>query len=110
MSGSGSGSGNEGTWVPKNDDACETLNQQLALNSPNPQILQRLKPKDILEIQSRKINGAVIVEALYQGNVAGTITSTILQRIADCIEQGFEYVAQVIEVQGGACKVNVRVK
>lgn len=43
----------------------------------------------------------MIVEALYEGSIAGTITSTIFQRIADCIEKGFEYVAQVVEVQGG---------
>jgi len=45
MSGSGSGSGNGwGDWVPQNNDACETLNQQLVLNSPNPKILKLLKP------------------------------------------------------------------
>ena len=111
MSGSGSGSGNGGRdWVPQNNDACETLNQQLALNSPNPKILKLLKTNDILEIRSQKVNGAVIVEAIYQGDVAGTITSTIFQRIADCIEKGFEYVAQVVDVQGGACRVNVRPK
>lgn len=111
MSGSGSGTGNGGgDWVPQNNDACETLNQQLALNSPNPKILKLLKPNDILEIRSQKVNGAVIVEAVYQGDVAGTITSTIFQRIADCIEKGFEYVAHVVDVQGGACRVNVRPK
>ena len=111
MSGSGSGSGNGGgDWVPQNNDACETLNQQLVLNSPNPKILKLLKPNDLLEIRSQKINGAVIVEAVYQRTMAVTITSTIFQRIADSNEKGFEYVAQVVDVQGGACKVNVRPK
>jgi hypothetical protein len=110
MSGSGSGNGGPGEWIPQNNDACETLTQQLALNSPNPSVLKLLKPNDLLDVRSQKINGAVIVEALYQGSIAGTITSTIFQRIADCIEKGFEYVAQVVEVQGGVCKVNVRVK
>jgi hypothetical protein len=53
----------------------------------------------------------VIVEALYKNEVAGTITSSIIQRIAECIEKGFAYVAEVREeVKGGACKVHVRVK
>jgi hypothetical protein len=63
-SGPGSGTGGPGEWIPQNNDACETLTQQLALNSPNPSVLKLLKPNDLLEVRSQKINGAVIVEAL----------------------------------------------
>ncbi len=105
-----SGNGPNGNWVPKNNDACETLTQTLPLNSPNSNVLRRLNRGDRLDVASRQLNGSVIVEALYQGQVAGTITSTIFQRIAECIEQGYEYVAVVLEVNGGACKVKVQPK
>ena len=105
-----SGNGPSGNWIPKNNDACETLTQTLPLNSPNPNVLRRLSRGDRLDVASRQLNGSVIVEALYQGQVAGTITSTIFQRIAECIEQDYEYVAVVLEVNGGACKVKVQLK
>jgi hypothetical protein len=50
-------------------------------------------------------------KSVYGAEVAGTITSSIIQRLAECIEKGFQYVADVQdEVKGGACKVHVHVK
>lgn len=54
MSGSGSGNGGPGEWIPQNNDACETLTQQLALNSPNPSVLKLLKPNDLLDVRSKR--------------------------------------------------------
>lgn len=106
MSGSGGG-----TWAPEPTDDCAKLSQSTTLNSPNQDVLKKLKKGDLLEISVRKAGTAVIVEALYKTEVAGTITSSIIQRIAECIEKGFTYVAEVREeVKGGACKVHVRVK
>jgi hypothetical protein len=56
------------------------------------------------------IGTTVVVQAMYNSEVAGTITSSIIQRLAECVEKGFQYVAEVIENQGGACKVRVRAK
>jgi len=106
MSGSGGG-----TWVNEPTDDCATLSQSTTLNSPNQAVLKKLKKGDLLEISVRKADKAVIIEALYKNEVAGTITSSIIQRIAECIEKGFTYVAEVREeVKGGACKVHVRAK
>ena len=35
---------------------------------------------------------------------------SIIQRLAECIEKGYEYVAEVVDIHGGACKVHVRPK
>lgn len=106
MSGSGGG-----TWGPEPTDDCAKLAQSTTLNSPNQAVLKKLKKGDLLEISVRKAGKAVIVEALYKKEIAGTITSSIIQRIAECIERGFSYVAEVLEdIKGGACKVHVRVK
>jgi hypothetical protein len=107
MSGGGGGGG---SWIPTNNDACETLTEILPLNSPVPTVLRGLSPGDILEIEARPTNNSVIVVALSQGAIAGTITSAIFQRIAECIDGGFEYVAEVLEIQGAVCKVRVRRK
>jgi hypothetical protein len=106
MSGSGGGG-----WDREPKDDCATLTEFTTLNSPNQAVLKKLKKGDVLEITVRQAGKAVIVEALYQGEVAGTITSSIIQRLAECMEKGFKYVAEVgEEVKGGACKVHVRVK
>ena len=105
-----SGNGPNSNWIPPNTDACETLTQTLPLNSPDPSVLRRLSRGDRLDVGSSRLNGSVIVQALYQGQIAGTITSTIFQRIAGVIEQDYEYVAVVLEVNGGACKVKIQLK
>jgi hypothetical protein len=100
-----------GIWVNEPGEDCATLSQSTTLNSPNLAVLKKLKKGDLLEISLQKAGKAVIVEALYKSEVAGTITSSIIQRIAECIEKGVQYVAEVREdVKGGACKVHVRAK
>jgi hypothetical protein len=84
--------------------------QFTTLNSPNQEVLMKLKKGDALEILMRRMDKAIIVEALYQAEVAGSITSSIIQRLAECIDKGFQYVAEVQEVKGGACKVQVHIK
>jgi len=64
----------------------------------------------VLDVTVNKTGKAVTIEALFNGQVAGTITSSIIQSLAECMEKGYEYVAEVIDVQGGACRVHIRVK
>ena len=105
MSGSG-----DGGWDQVSNGDCTTLSQFTTLNSPNQSVLKKLKKGDILKIAVKKVEKAIIVEALQGTEVAGTITSSIIQRLAECIEKGNAYVAEVQEeVKGGACKVHVHV-
>lgn len=105
MSGSGGG-----TWIDQPGDSCATLSQQTTLNSPNRAVLAQLSKGTELEVSINKSGKAVTVEALFNGQVAGTITASIIQRLAECMEQGYQYVAEVIDVQGGACRVQIHVK
>jgi len=106
MSGSGGGG-----WVSEPNDDCATLAQFTTLNSPNQTVLKKLKKGDLLEITVQQVGKAVIVEALHNGQIAGAITSSIIQRLAECMEKGFHYVAEVTEdVKGGACKVHIHRK
>jgi hypothetical protein len=108
MSGSGGGGGN---WVNEPTDDCSKLSEVTTLNSPDKDVLKTIKKNDELEIRLRPAGKSAIVEALHQGKVAGTITSSIIQRLAECMEKDFKYVAEVIEdVKGGACKVRVHRK
>ena len=106
MSGSGVGG-----WPAEPTDNCAKLAQSTTLNSPNKTVLANVKKGDRLEIRIQQSGKALIVEALHRGQVAGTITSSIIQRLAECIQQGFQYEAEVTdEVKGGACRVHVHAK
>jgi hypothetical protein len=105
MSGSGGGS-----WTDRPTDDCAMLSEQTTLNSPKRTVLSQLQKGDLLEVRVNKAGKGVVVEALHHEQVAGSITSSIIQRLAECVEKGYEYVAEVIEVQGGACRVHVYLK
>ena len=106
MSGSGGG-----TWIDQPTDDCARLAQQTTLNSPNRAVVSRLQKGDLLDVRVTKVGKGVVVEALRNGQVAGSITSSIIQRLAECVEKGYEYVAEVIDdVQGGACRIHVHLK
>lgn len=108
MSGS---SGGGGDWINEPTDDCAKLSEVTTLNSPDKDVLKNVKKNDELEIRLRPSGKSVIVEALHQEQVAGTITSSIIQRLAECIEKNYKYVAEVIEdVKGGVCKVRVHSK
>lgn len=108
MSGSGGGGGD---WINEPSDDCAKLSAVTTLNSPDKDVLKDIKKGDVLEIRLRPSGKSVIVEALHHGKVAGTITSSIIQRLAECIEKGYLYVADVIDdVKGGICKVRVHSK
>jgi hypothetical protein len=106
-----SGSSGGGNWVNEPSDDCAKLSGVTTLNSPDKDVLKTIKKNDELEIRARQSGKSVVIEAIHNGKVAGTITSSIIQRLAECMEKGFKYVADVIEdVKGGACKVRVHNK
>ena len=105
MSGSGGG-----TWLDQPTDDCARLAQQTTLNSPNKTVVGQLQKGDVLDVRVTKMGKGVVVEALRNGQVAGSITSSIIQKLAECVEKGYEYEAEVIDVQGGACRIQVRLK
>ena len=105
MSGSGGGS-----WSEPSQDPCEKLTSETTLTSPVRTVIAQLSKDMLLDIEVNNSGGTRVVQALHKGNVAGSITSTIIQRIAECIENGHVYVAEVLSVQGGACRVRVRIR
>lgn len=105
-----SGSGGGGWANEPSVDTCAALRETTTLNSPQKGVINALNVGSLLDVTLHTQGKAVIVQALYHGQVAGTITSSIIQKLAECINGGHVYVAEVIELKGGACKVRVRAK
>ncbi|ELL7181651.1 TPA: hypothetical protein RUY86_003284 [Vibrio cholerae] len=98
MGGSGGGFSPSGS----NSD-CRTLQFNANVNSPQTAISQ-LKSGDILEI----VLLHRVVTVMYNGNPIGSITGPRLQRIVSCIQNGYNYIAEVNYINGGTCNVTVK--
>jgi hypothetical protein len=105
MSGSGGG-----TWNPPMVDSCELLTSETTLTSPDRDVLSRLSKDVRLDVAVDNSGPRPVVRALYQGRIAGSITSSVIQKLVECIEGGYVYVAEVLSVDGGACRVRVRLR
>ncbi len=89
---------------------CASLFDKTILNSPNPEVLVQLDKGAILPLVILTQEGRRLLIALGpDGQPAGSITSAALAKIFSCIEdEGFSFVAEVIEINGGACSVYIR--
>lgn len=105
MSGSGGGS-----WTTPTGDSCERLASETTLTSPDRAVISLLNNGTLLDVEVDDSGARPVVRAMYQGQIAGSITSSIIQRLVECIEDGYQYVAEVQSVQGGTCRVRVHIR
>lgn len=105
-----SGSGGGGWANEPTVDTCATLREITTLNSPQKAVINLLSVGSLLDVILSMQGKAAVVQALYESQVAGTITSSIIQKLAECINEGHQYVAEVIDLKGGACRVRIRAK
>jgi hypothetical protein len=106
MSGPGSSGGGDGRGPEIPQIECSRISERTVLNSPVPDVVSILKNGDILEIEVQ--NRTSLVAITKEGNIAGALTLPLLPRIVECIEEGFKYVAIVVSVSGGECRVHVK--
>jgi hypothetical protein len=102
--------GGGGGWSEPTQDPCERLTSETTLTSPVRSVIAQLTTGTLLDVEVTDSGGTPVVRAVHNGQVAGSITSSIIQKIAECIENGHQYVAEVLSVQGGACRVRVRIR
>jgi hypothetical protein len=86
---------------------CSSIIEHTILNSPNPAVLAKLKINDELELLAKTERGPL--EAFdSNGDIAGSITSSILAQLLDCIKKGYSFIAIIEEIDGGKCKIEIR--
>jgi hypothetical protein len=61
----------------------------------------------ILDVRANSPTGP-LVAVLNQGQIVGSVTSASAARILECIEDGYEFVAEVLQVNGGQVVVLIR--
>ena len=102
------GGGDYGGVRPDKKIPCDQLVFQAILQSPEPTVVGQLKKDDILEVIAAGDTGPVNAVHSEHG-IAGSIVSNI-SNLLDCLTNGFEYSASVLESQGGRVTVEVRPK
>jgi hypothetical protein len=108
-------SGTGGTSYDPNPPRCpcERLTFRTVLNSPVPEVVDRLADamipgKTTLRI-SIEYRGALRMAAvMFDDERVGAITADALGRLLECIESGFVFVADVLSVTGARVEVQVR--
>lgn len=105
MSGS-SGGGGGGTFEPE-VIACERLQFETDVRSPNPAVIAQIQVGDVLDVQLRKGPPDTVV-LIFQGQDVGGIVSPKAARLRECLAGGTRYTATVI-AKRGANVVAVRI-
>jgi hypothetical protein len=113
MSGSGGGSGRIGVdgGGESSPGDCGSLVVETTLNSPVSAVVASLKKDDKLLVEVRVGSGGVnsLVAKNAAGQIAGSLTPPSLIKILKCIENGFRYVAVVLnDVKGGVVRVRIQ--
>jgi len=102
MSGSSSGGSSPPTAQP-----CRDLEILTTLNSPDPQVLKKLKANDCLTVKAHAVGKQKVLAAFHGNDVAGAITDAMASRFLECLAKGSKYKATVISIKGGRCDVSI---
>lgn len=106
-----SGTGNSEPIISSSgqNDSCEGIYINTNLASPQANVVAKLKKGDILTIQAASDQGPI--QALDKdGNLAGNIISKEQIKLLNCIVKGKSFVADVLEVDNGQCKIQIHLE
>lgn len=109
MEGGGTGGGDP----PRGDfkqifDGCSQINFETILMSTTPESLEGVAVKDVLTLALRLQQGRSVVTVLKGSQLVGTVGSSHLVQLIECMRNDHQYVADVLSLEGGACLVRVQ--
>jgi hypothetical protein len=88
-------------------DPCKIV-EIVDLSQTNKTALKAVRVGQRLQVEFRPTPPQRLVVMTKQGSAAGAIVSPRSQKLIDCIEQGRKYVAKVIALSEGQCRVLVQ--
>lgn len=100
----GSGSGGWTPTVPSNP--CERLKFRANVNSPQPTMIAALRLADVLSVSLQTTPSTAVIVSV-RGTPVGALTGAKVAELVNCLQNGFQYVATVVSLQGGNCTVEV---
>lgn len=104
-----SGGGGGGDYIPTPPAGpCQQLAITTAVQSPDPEVVQSVTRDAVLEVHLEPQGDRSTVFVYLESRRLGTLIFPGLPRLIECLEQGYEYVADVTAVEGPDCRVRVR--
>ena len=92
---------------PEAGESCARLGFTTMLSSPEPSVVAKITVGDRLRIALQLEGEVEIVAALSaQEELAGTVT-TRLAELIPCLRAGWQYVATVMSIDGGAVRLEI---
>lgn len=104
---SGSGGNTFSGGFDTSADTCDSLFIDTFLSSPKEDVIAKIMVGTTLDVGILTISGMAVVGVLFQGQMAGGLASPKVQRLRECIEQGTDYLAEVIQINDGQVRVHV---
>ena len=109
MSGGHSGEIDGGGEMPRSmqsrGNACMDLDITTNLASVDADVLKRVKEGDVLPVKALGTDGPVVV--IKDGETVGTVLSSKLVQLLNCMNGGTEYEAEVLKVEEAICQVRI---
>lgn len=87
---------------------CSNVSFTTTLASPNPLVVSGLVIAEILDVNKGADNSLHVYDG--NGKLVGALLTTHRNKIIECIDNGFEFIAIVKSINGGNCTVLVRAK
>lgn len=88
---------------------CERINFRASINSPQPDVVQNLGLRTILDVRLERTTPITVV-VTHNGIIAGSLTGAKVNELITCIQNGFEYSAAIVSIEHGNYTVQVSSK
>lgn len=111
MSGGG-GSGAE-TWSPEGAVGdCHALVFEAVITSPQMDVVTSLVLQELLDVvlESSEDVRMIALRREGGGQLVGTLTSGRLMDLLRCLQEGVEFVSEVLSIEGSVVRVNVHAR
>lgn len=101
----GSGNGGGGRSSHNKEIPCEELKFNTQLSSPKEDVIVNIRPGMLLEVILSPTRTTCVV--IIDGQIAGTIIHSNLNKLINCIVKGNVFYAKVRSVDGAKCAITV---
>ena len=86
---------------------CGTVRFETDLASPQAAVVATLRVGEVLRVQLDSTGERVVVAAVTTAGAAAGSIATRAAQLVRCIQSGYSYTAEVLEVAGGVVRVSV---
>lgn len=100
------GDGGGGRTTP-----CHSIVERAHVSSPDPEVLETIAIGTILDLEIDTSSTPLLLVIAPNGRTLGSVVPSRMARIVSCIlDEGVEYMAVVLQINGGFVQVEIRAK